>query len=71
MAGTTVSGYRQACCLATGYWLQPHQRRGPALAPSAPVQSQKSVQLRKIVGDQFRANKHVTDAATLHRLKST
>lgn len=42
----------------------PARRHHPAC-----VQSQKSSQLRKIVSDQFRANKDVTDPARLHQLK--
>ncbi|RYG50366.1 hypothetical protein EON67_05415 [archaeon] len=33
------------------------------------MQSPKAVQLRKIVGEQFRANRHVTDPGTLLALK--
>lgn len=42
-----------------------------AIAATPPRQSPKSIALRKIVADQFRANKDVKDPATLHRLKST
>ena len=45
---------------------------GNSLVDATPyMQSIKSQTLRKIVADEFRKNKDITDPATLHRLKSS
>jgi hypothetical protein len=75
MAGTTV---RDAARMARGigHRAAPCQKLRPRERPSAPgaarvqcPQSQKSTQLRKIVSEQFRANKHEADPARIHMMK--